>query len=258
MLFSEAKFVGVNSTAGERPMHYAVLDGKLKIQVLGKGDLEMMLAVLAGLDDPVVAISAPQKPNSGVMARAAVRRRYNLDPEGMTWAQWRLCEYELRRRNIRLYNTPSQKEDAPRWMQNGFAIFQRLKRMGFTIINPEEQAEPRTMMEVQSHTSYTVLLERRPFLKKTLEGRLQRQLVLHLEGLHVRNPKQILDDIDRDHLLQGHLPLEDLYLPEELDSLINAYTAYLVMSNPERVSYVGDRREGMIAIPTMTLKDFYI
>ena len=50
MLFSEAKFVGVNSTAGERPMHYAVLDGKLKIQVLGKGDLEMMLAVLAGLD----------------------------------------------------------------------------------------------------------------------------------------------------------------------------------------------------------------
>lgn len=258
MLFSEAKFVGVNSTAGERPMHYAVLDGKLKIHVLGKGDLEMMLAVIAGLDDPIVAISAPQKPNTGVMGRAAVRRRFNLDPDGTTWAQWRLCEYELRRRNIRLYNTPSEKEEAPRWMQNGFDIYKRLKRMDFTLLNPDDPVEIRTMIEVQSHTSYTVLLERRPFLKKTLEGRLQRQLVLHLEGLDVRNPKEILDDIDRDHMLRGSLPLDDLHLAEELDSLVNAYTAFLVMTNPERVRHVGDRREGLISVPTMTLKDFYV
>lgn len=258
MLFSEAKFVGVNSTAGERPMHYAVLDGKLKIQVLGKGDLEMMLAVIAGLEDPVVAISAPQKPNTGVMGRASVRRRFNLDPEGTTWGQWRLGEYELRRRNIRLYNTPSEKEEAPRWMQNGFEIYRRLKRMGFRMINPEESVESRTMIEVQSHTSYTVLLERRPFLKKTLEGRLQRQLVLHLEGLDVANPVRILELFDRDHLLRGNLPLNDLYLAEELDSLVNAYTAYLALTNPERVCHIGDSREGLISVPTMDLKEFYI
>jgi predicted nuclease with RNAse H fold len=258
MLFSEAKFVGVNSTAGERPMHYAVLDRKLRIQVLGQGDLEMMLAVMGGLEDPVVAISAPQKPNTGVMGRVSVRRRFNLDPEGTTWGQWRLCEYELRRRNIRLYNTPSDVEDSPRWIQNGFSIYRRLKRMGFSLLKPDDPVEPRTMIEVQSHTSYTVLLERRPFLKKTLEGRFQRQLALHLEGLDVRNPLEILELIDRDHLLRGHLPLEDLHSAEELDSLVNAYTAYLSMTNPERVSHVGDQREGLISIPTMALKDFYV
>lgn len=258
MLFSEAKFVGVKSTAGKRPMHFAVLDGKLKIRVLDKGDLEMLLALIAGLDDPVVAISAPQKPNTGVMSRAAVRRRSNLDPDGTTWTQWRLCEYELRRRNIRLYNTPSEKDEAPRWVQNGFVIYRRLEEMGFSLINPDDPVEPRTMIEVQSHTSYTVLLERRPFLKKTLQGRLQRQLVLHLEGLDVHNPTEILDAIDREHLLRGNLPLDDLCSTEELDSLVNAYTAFLVMSNPERVSHVGDRHEGLISVPTMVLKDFYV
>lgn len=258
MLFADAKFVGVIPTAGERPMHYAVLDRNLKIQVLGTGDLEMMLAMVGGLEDPIVSISAPQKPNTGVMRRVATRRRFNLAPDGTTWARWRLCEYELRRRNIRLYNTPADKEDAPRWMQNGFDIFKRLKSMGFSLIDPDEPVEPRTMLEVQSHTSFTVLLERRPFLKKTLEGRLQRQMVLHLEGLGVTNPMRILEGIDRSHLLGGHLPLEDLYSAEELDSLVNAYTTFLAMTNPERVHHLGDRREGMISVPTMVLKDFYV
>jgi predicted nuclease with RNAse H fold len=258
MLFSEAKFVGVVATAGERPMQYAVLDGKLKTQVLGRGDLEMMLAVIAGLEDPVVAVSAPQKPNNGVMSRASVRRRYNLDPEGNTWTQWRLCEYELRRRNIRLYNTPAESGEAARWVQQGFEIFKRLKRMGFEMVTPDVPASSRSMLEVQSHTCYTVLLERRPLLKKTLEGRLQRQLVLHLEGLDVSNPLEIITAIDREHLLRGQLPLESLHSAEELDSLVNAYTAHLAVTNPERVSFVGNRREGVITVPTMTMKDFYV
>lgn len=258
MLFSEAKFVGVVATAGERPMNYAVLDGKLQIQVLGKGDLEMSLAVIAGLDDPVVAVSAPQKPNTGVMGRASVRRRFNLDPEGNTWAEWRLCEYELRRRNIRLYNTPSESGEAARWVQHGFELFKRLKRIGFELVNSDVPAGPRSVLEVQSHTCYTVLLERRPLLKKTLEGRLQRQLVLHLEGLDVSNPIEIIAEFDREHLLQGQLPLDSLHSAEELDALVNAYTSHLTMTNPERVSFVGDRREGLITVPTMALKDFYI
>jgi len=258
MLFADAKFVGVIPTAGERPMHYAVLDRNLKIQVLGTGDLEMMLALIGGLEDPIVSISAPQKPSSGVMGRAAIRRRFNLDPEGSTWAQWRLCEYELRRRNIRLYNTPADNEDAPRWMQNGFEIFKRLKKMGFSLLNPDDPVEPRTMLEVQSHTSYTVLLERRPFLKKTLEGRLQRQMVLHLEGVNVPNPMRILEGINRNHFLGGHLPLDDLNSAEELDSLVTAYTAFLALTKPERVQHVGHRREGMISVPTLSLKDFYV
>jgi hypothetical protein len=258
MLNREAMFVGVGSTAGKRPMHYAILDRKLNLHALDAKDIETVLAVIGGLDSAVVAIGAPQKPNQGVMARAKVRRRFNLDPEGTTWAQWRLSEYELKRRNIRLHNTPDEVGDAPMWMQNGFTLFRRLADLGFKAHSADQSDEKLVTLEVQPHASYTVLLERRPFLKRSLEGRLQRQLVLHLEGVGVSNPSQILKRINRDHLLRGRLPLEGLHTPEELDTLVNAYTAYLAITNPERVTQLGDGKEGWITVPSMQLKDFYI
>ncbi|MCH7588198.1 MAG: hypothetical protein IIC78_09230 [Chloroflexi bacterium] len=258
MFFRKAMFVGLTCSAGSRPMHYAILDKKLNIQALDAGDLENVLAVIGGLRAPVVAVGAPQRPSQGVMARPAIRRRYNLNPESTNWTQWRLGEYELRRRNIRIPRTPAEIDKAPRWMQNGFELYVRLKKIGLRPLVPDEHVEPLTFLEVQSHACYTVLLERRPYLKRTLEGRLQRQLVLNLEGLNLRNPMEILGGITRQHLLQSSLPMEDLYNVEELDCLINAYTAYLVSISPERIHHVGDAKEGLISVPTMQLKEFYV
>jgi len=258
MLSREAMFIGLTCSAGSRPMHYAILDEKLNIQALDAGDLENVLAVIAGLRAPVVAVGAPQRPSQGVMARPEIRRRFNLNPESPIWTQWRLCEYELRRRNIRIPRTPAEVEKAPRWMQNGFDVYVRLQKMGLGALVPDASVEPFTFLEVQSHACYTVLLERRPYLKRTLEGRLQRQLVLHLEGLDLRNPMQILSGITRQHFLQSSLPMGDLHSVEGLDCLINAYTAYLVSAKPARIRHVGDPKEGLISVPTMQLKNFYV
>ena len=217
-----------------------------------------MLAVIAGLRDPVVAVGAPQRPSQGVMARPEIRRRFNLNPESSIWTQWRLGEYELRRRNIRIPRTPAEVENAPRWMQKGFEVYQRLKKIGLGALIPDKSVEPFTFLEVQSHACYTVLLERRPYLKRTLEGRLQRQLVLNLEGLNLRNPMDILEGITRQHFLQSSLPIGDLHDVEGLDCLINAYTAYLASVSPERIQHVGDSKEGLISVPTMQLKEFYV
>ena len=130
--------------------------------------------------------------------------------------------------------------------------------MGFQHLQPNEPVQPPGLLEVFPHASFSVLLERRPFLKNTLEGRLQRQLVLYLEGLAVQNPIRTLEEITRHHLLSGHLPLEGLYSPEELDVLVSAYTAYLGIANPERLSHVGEREEGWIFTPTADLRDFYV
>jgi predicted nuclease with RNAse H fold len=258
MLFTEAMFVGVGPTAGKRPIQYAVLDADLKIQVLDATDFEGVLAIVAGLDSPVVAIGSPQGPNKGLMTKPEVRRRYNLRPNGRTWAKWRVCEYELRKRNIRMYNTPDQREDAPRWIRNGYKLYRRLGEMGFHHLKANDPVHPSTMLEVLPHACYAVLLERRPFLKNTLEGRLQRQLVLYLEDLKLPNPIRTLEEITRHHILSGHLPLDGLHTPEELDALVSAYTAYLGMINPERLSHVGDREEGWIFLPTSDLRDFYV
>jgi hypothetical protein len=258
MLFTDAMFVGIGPTAGKRPMQCAVLDTDLKVQVLEAHDLEDMLALVAGLDSSLVAIGSPQGPNKGLMTQPEIRRRYNLRPGGETWAKWRICEYELRRRNIRMHNTPGRKEDAPRWVQNGYDLYSRLAKMGFHQLQPDEPVQLPGMLEVLPHACYSVLLERRPFLKNSLEGRLQRQLVLYLEGIDLQNPIRTLEEITRHHLLSGHLPLDGLHSTEELDALVSAYTAYLGMTNPERMSHVGNREEGWIFLPTSDLRDFYV
>ena len=250
-------FIGIDPTAGERPIHYAALDEDLRLVGQGQGDAEAVLAYVAEFEKAVVAVDAPQSPNQGLMLKAEVRRGYDLRPGGKTWGQWKVCEYELRRRNIRLYNTPSREADAPRWMQHGFRMFRRLSGLGFRFYHRGEKLAQRTMLEVHPHACYTVLLGRRPFLKDTLEGRLQRQLVLYMEGVDLADPMEALEELTRHHLLRSQLPMEGLHSHDELDALAAAFTAYLAGLKPERVGQVGDADEGMITLPSAELKDFY-
>ncbi len=129
--------------------------------------------------------------------------------------------------------------------------------MGFRFFIAGRKVAQRTMIEVQPHASYAVMLGRRPFLKRHLEGRMQRQLVLYLEGLDLPNPLHAIEEITRHHLLTSHLPLETLSDHDELDALVAAYTAYLTGVNPDRVCQVGDRKEGLITLPIAEMKDFY-
>jgi predicted RNase H-like nuclease len=113
------------------------------------------------------------------------------------------------------------------------------------------------MMEVHPHACFAVLLGHRPLLKANLEGRLQRQMVLYLEGIDLRNPVHTLEEVTRQHLLAGALPLDGLHNHDELDALVAAYTAYLVHQKPARVCQVGDPQEGLITLPAASLKDRY-
>ena len=257
MLFDQTLYVGIDPTAGSRPIHYTVLDRDLKLAAAGEGSLQEVVAFVGGFDSAVVAVDAPQSPNKGVMLEPEVRRRYNLRPGSKTWGQWKVCEYELRRRNIRLYNTPAREADSPRWMRNGFDLYKKLGRLGFRHFVAGDPLPEKAVIEVHPHACFAVLLGRRPFLKNTIEGRLQRQLLLFLEGLDIPNPMKALEEITRHHLLSGSLPLDGLYDHDRLDALAAAFTAYLVGIKPERVSQVGDRAEGYITLPSSEMKMFY-
>lgn len=254
---TQMTYVGIDPTAGSRPMHYAALDGDLRIRSLKKGDLPAVLEFVQGLDQAVVAIDAPQSPNQGLMADPGVREGYGLPPNGDTWAGWKVCEYELRRRNIRLYRTPREASEAPRWIRMGFTLFRRLKGLGFELFERGNGIGQRALLEVHPHACFAVILGRRPFLKSTLEGRLQRQLILYLEGIDVPDPMRSLEEITRHHLLESRLPLPDLYQHDELDALVAAYTASLVSEKSDRVTQVGDSGEGLITLPTDELLEFY-
>ncbi len=65
------------------------------------------------------------------------------------------------------------------------------------------------------------------FSRQSLEGRLQRGLILYDEGLQIPDPMEFFEEITRHKLLQGVLPGEYIYAPRQLDALMMAYVAWM-------------------------------
>jgi predicted RNase H-like nuclease len=241
-------FIGIDTTAGRRPFTYAVLDHKLAVQECGEGHFDQIVDLVTAQPAALVAVDAPQSPNQGLMARPENRRQYGLPADSKGWRNCKVCEYEMRRHGIGLYLTPGDPERAPSWMQMGFRLYAALRATGYGMYQPGLAAE-RGLLEVHPHGCFTVLLGRRPLRKDTLEGRLQRQLVLYDEGLEVPNPMEAVEELTPHHLRAGTLTFPGLRTHDELDALVAAYTAYLAERHPEQITPIGDPEEGQIMLP---------
>lgn len=246
-------FIGIDVTAGRRPMNYAVLDEARRVVACAAGDLEVVLGAVAAYPAAVVAVDAPQSPNGGLMADAAYRAALAPAPAGSKYAQAKVCEYQLLRRGIKLYLTPRDEAAARPWMQMGFEVYRRLRALGYELYWPGSAA-PRQMLEVHPHASFAVLLGRLPLPKDTLEGRLQRQMVLYRQRVGVRDPMSSLEEITPHSLLEGALRLPGLHTHDELDALAAAYTAYVAATLPDQATRVGDEDEGQIVVPVAAEK----
>jgi hypothetical protein len=113
------------------------------------------------------------------------------------------------------------------------------------------------VLETHPFACFCVLAESIPFPKPTLEGRLQRQLILNNKGLRINDAMDFFVEITRFKLMKGILPQGVLYLPEQLDVLVAAFTAWLSANRPNEVSRAGDKDEGQMLLPARELKDKY-
>ncbi|MBE0411829.1 MAG: DUF429 domain-containing protein [Anaerolineales bacterium] len=255
MLFNNTTFIGIDPTAGERPFTYAALNQEKELLALGEGNIDEVLAFVGGQQAAFVAVCAPRRPNQGVMTRDKVREQLSPSPRPGRWTNFRMVEFQLRQHNITMPRTPTDEDDCPNWMRMGFEVFRRLERMRYHDF-PAEDA-PHQCLEVYPHASFTVLLGHLPFSKHSLEGRLQRQLVLYEQDINVPYPMHIFEEITHHRLLQGILQLEGLYNPGELDSLVAAYTAWMAATKPDGVSKLGHPEEGNVILPLDILKGRY-
>lgn len=73
------------------------------------------------------------------------------------------------------------------------------------------------------------------FPRQSLEGRLQRGLILYDEGLQIPDPMDIFEEITRHKLLQGVLPTENIYSSRQLDALIMAYVSWMAGNPSEKL-----------------------
>ncbi len=254
MLFTRSTYIGIDPTAGEKPFSYAALDQDLNLLALGSGSVDEILAFAAGQNHAIVAICSPRQPNLGIMAKRETRQNLSPMPASGRWMNFRVADYLLRQHRITIPQTPSEQELCPQWMQSGFMLYQRLMGLGYSIY-PLDEAE-RQVVEVYPHASFAILLGVLPFQKHSLEGRLQRQLVLHENHLQLPDPMRVFEEITRYRLLKGILPLENLLSAGELDALVGAYTAWKAGTAPDQVVLLGDELEGQITLPA-ELKETY-
>lgn len=225
-------FIGVEilPTAGRvrNSYVYAALDETRELLAIGQGDRDEVLAYLGGQAAAIVAVSAP--------------RRLKTSPN-------KLAEDLLVEQGFPLERTPGTLKGCPRWMRESFNLFQRLDDFSYAPY-PDNEAF-RQSLETRADAIFWRLLKGKLPLEPSLEGRLQRQLILADQELPVPDAMDFFMEITRFKLLQGDLPLENIYTSGELNALAAAFVAWLAGCEPDRIELLGDLANATIALPTL-------
>ncbi len=253
MQSSKYTFIGIDLSGGQHPFTYAVLDEQFQLVTLSSAEIEDVLAFLGDQKETLVAVNAPRCPNLGLVRKQMENQ--SLSPGRLRGVDMRVAERDLRECGISVSPTSSRPETCAAWMQTGFDFHGKLEEMGFNPFPADNT--PLQWLETHPHAAYCTLLGKLPLPKPTLEGRLQRQLVLYEQSMGIKDPMEFFEEITRHRLLKGVLPIEFIYTPEELDALVAAFTAYTAATQPAKVTWVGNQQEGQIVLPVPELKEFY-
>jgi predicted nuclease with RNAse H fold len=254
MYSNDSVYIGIDPASGNKDFSYAVLDGNLNLVTLSDADMDEMVAFLAERDSAFVAVNAPARVNQGLVKKKLEDER-SMPGRTLRGVDIRLAEYELHERGIAVTGTPSREEFCPAWMQVGFALYQKLSDIGFEPYGVTDAT--RQVLETHPYACYCVLAGGTLLPKSTLEGRLQRQLILYDKGLRITDAMGFFEEITRFKLMRGILPADVLYSSEQLDVLVAAYTAWLAAHQSNEMIGIGDSAEGKMYLPAKELKEKY-
>jgi len=244
-------FVGVDliRTSGRlrRAFVYAALDADRQLLAIGHGDRNEILAYLGGQASASVAISAPRAPNNGTIHHTSSYQEElpftKPDPD----ANCRLCEALLLAQGMTIETTPDDEKACQGWMRRGFDLYRQLEGFGYLPI-PNKEAD-RHCLETHAEGIYWRLLGGKSPLPPSLEGRIQRQLILLEQELPVPDAMDFFLEVTRFRLMQGDLPDQNIYSVMELNALAAAHIAWLSDYEPHKLELLGDPNEGQIVLP---------
>lgn len=232
-----AAYIGVDTGSGRKPFTYACLDAKRKLLAVGSGSAVDVLSFAAGQSSALTAVSAPARPGSLKSARAnepalpvlrlGSQRQMSLDLEGQPHAE----------ANV----------NCPPWMTACIDLVDRLHSMGYQPFPTD--GNPHQWLEAPAQSGFQSWLGLEPFEADTLEGRLQRQLVLYDLDLDVPDAMEFFEEITRFKLLHGHLPYERILTQAEINAHMAANTAWLAINEPGSVHTAGSSETGLVFYP---------
>jgi len=117
-------------------------------------------------------------------------------------------------------------------------FYEQLEKMSFRPY--PAQNETRQWFKTDAEESFSAFLGIKLLSRRTLEGRIHRALVLYDQGLQINDPMEFFEEITRYKLMQGNLPLENLYTSKELDALVAAYVAWMTVNRSNQVTVRGE------------------
>lgn len=231
-------YIGIDLSA-RRGFDVAMLDDERRVvEIWRAATLDLLGERLASYtEDFVAAVDAPQQPSDFPMRRPEVRALLPVPPPDGRFTRYRVCDYELARRNIGLYLLPEPGQEAPDWMVLGFETFVRLRERHRLRLPADAGDHRATLLEIYPYGGFVTLLGGRPPRKTTPAGAAARRQVLLQAGL------------------QG-VPADPL-THDAVDALCAAYTGWAWRHGAG--SALGLPNEGFIVLPVpeSALRDRY-
>lgn len=109
----------------------------------------------------------------------------------------------------------------------------KIAQAGFKPVSKQSSAYQ--WFETDAQDCFRALVGQEPLSRRTLEGRIQRALILYDEDLQINDPMDFFEEITRHKLLQGILPLENIYSAKQLDALVAAYLAWMTANRSGQI-----------------------
>ncbi|MCD4673108.1 MAG: hypothetical protein K8R77_10635 [Anaerolineaceae bacterium] len=240
--------IGIDIASSRRPFSYAALDNNKRLLALGQCQILEILAFTSGQKQALIALNAPFRPNQGFMQQDDIRQTLSPRPKSNHWNDLRVAEYQLHAAGITVPHTPGREKDCHVWIRHGFTLTENFKNYGFQQF-PDPEDAPLQMLETQTNALFHLLTGQTPANDRSLEGRLQRQLVLYEHEMPVTDPMNLFEEVTRYRLLHGELPINSALSAGELSALAAAWMAWLAINHPEQTQKFGMPAEGEIFLP---------
>ncbi|GAP09832.1 hypothetical protein BECAL_00984 [Bellilinea caldifistulae] len=243
MVSSRTVFLGIDPGSGREGMTYVALDAEKRLLAIGGGKIQDVLAYAAGQAEVLAAVNHFYKPSRELPATEIQQR---LFPEFGDDLFGRLRKEVAERLESNTAAGLAEKDSRSARQRSGLLV-QQLQGLGYQRFPMEE--ENRQWLRFSAQAAFYSLSGGRLFEARSLEGRLQRQLILFEEKLPIKDPMDFFEEVTRRRLLLGRLPYEMIYAPGELNALVGAYTAWLAVFDEQRVKKEEDGSEGGWYLP---------
>lgn len=231
-------YIGIDVQAHQKPFFYSVLDSTLEVVATGHGRMVDVLSYLAGLSSALVAVNGP------VSAREQGReaRQSGLFDQASSAdesAAVRTGDLELESRGFS-YSISGKTEERSLTLVSG------MRELGYTLHG--ETISDKVYLETNSDAACWLAAGCMPYDARSLEGRLQRQLILCEMGIHLKDPMDFLEEFTRHRLRTSQIPMEQILPGYELRAMMAAVIAWLEDSFPEKVEHLGKAGMGEIIL----------